>query len=383
MSLSSKSPPLAVFFGDAHLDAGAWANRPQIKGDSIAAFQYICNVAIKYQIPYVFGAGDLIDVKKPAPEIVQFVRAQLDKLQEANIQFKFIQGQHEYAADLPWFCAIHDWPDWINGKTVTIRSDYRPEREYYVHGMDWHTADAVGSAMDQIPEDCHILLAHQVWEEFMGDKCGCECSFAQVPYVDTVFTGDFHQNKRVKYRNAQGESMVVISPGSTNMRKIDEPVDKYFYILHEDYTWTRVLIPTRRKIEISIRTEEELETFEERFEAALAETLEFITKNLKAPSRPLVRIIYNDELEQVYTRIKSATDGKNLELFLKPLPASVPEEILIDRQNFNQAASQGLVGMLAVLVPTDSSSYKILSRLIDSVDPKLELQLMKKERGLI
>jgi hypothetical protein len=199
-----------------------------------------------------------------------------------------------------------------------------------------------------------------------------------------VFTGDYHVNKQIRLRNASGETMSVYSPGSTNMRKIDEPYDKFFHVLHMDGTWTRVRIPTRRKIELFIRDAADLEDFPDDLEIALKEASLAADKMHLSGSlrRPFCRIVYNDELENVYQIIKDTVPVPHVELFLKPIPGSEPEEILVDRQTFDQAASGGLIGMLSTVVKPDTTVHQMFARLLGSTDPKLELQQMKKERGL-
>lgn len=345
----------------------------------MAAFRYAVQYACHKHVPYIFGAGDLIDIKKPPPEVVQFVRAQLDKLEKNSIEFFFIQGQHEYSPDLPWFCAIHDWPQWLNQRYVTIADNCN------VYGLDWRPADAIPDAFENIPHDTDILLSHQVWEEFMGEKCGCECSFATVPHAHTVFTGDYHVNRHIKVKRLGEDDLEVISPGSTNMRKIDETQDKYFYVLLSDMTWKRIRIPTRRKFELSIHSETSLKHFPENYKAQLADVREYAKTFHLDPklTRPLFRVIYHDDIADAYKTIKDTVDPKDVELFLKPVPANAPEAIKVDRQAFDQASSRGLVAMLGTVVEQDSASYKILSRLLTCPDTKLELQRMKKERGLV
>lgn len=367
---------LAVFFADAHLDRGAWLNRPDLFGDSMHAFSYICNFAIKHRIP-LFGAGDLIDVKKPSPEVVEFVRSRLAKLENAGCNFYFTQGQHEYSADLPWFCAIHAWPTWLNHKFVSIGSAN-------VYGLDWRPADSVKTALSNIPEGVDILLCHQVWEDFMGQVTGCECAFSDVPVVDTIFTGDFHQNKLVKTIGKDGQRMLVISPGSTNLRKINEPVDKYFYVLKQDYTWGKVQIPTRRRFDIEVLNEAALAVFDETFEAAYQAAL-IDNQKLKLPahlSKPLCRIDYLDSLTGAYDKIKTTTTDR-VELFLKQIPPPTLEPQLVDRDTFSASSSNGLMGMVGAVVDKEHRVYKLLSRLLSpNVDLKAELLAIKKERGL-
>jgi hypothetical protein len=378
VSLKRNERPLALFFADAHLDTGAWTNRPRLHGDSLNAFAYICNYAVENQIPHMFGAGDLIDIKKPPPEIVQFARTQLSKLEEADCRFYFIQGQHEYSPDMPWFSAIHNWPQWLNHRTVNIG-------DYFVYGMDWRPGDKLAYALTTIPAQIDIMLMHQVWEEFMGSTRGCEGSFSQIPTAHTIFTGDFHVNKELdSLRGADGQELFVISPGSTNLRSISEDTDKYFYTLGTDGVWTRHQIPTRRKFEVTIQAAKDISGFESRFPVLLQKAKDE-TDNLDLPedlARPLCRVIYVDDVPDVYQTIRKLA-GDDVELFLKPIPAAMPDAVSVERKAFDEKSAAGLLGMLEAVMPKTDKRFPILSRLLaPNADMKVELQRMKKERGL-
>lgn len=374
----SNTKVLAAFFADSHLDTGAWANRPELSGDSIAAFRYICEYCVNNSIPVLVGAGDLIDVKKPPPEVVQVVRDCVSQLEASFVEFFFIQGQHEYAPDLPWFQAIHTWPQWLNKRYIDLGGKK-------VYGLDWHNVDKIESAIESIPPDTCILVMHQVWEELMGDVRGCEASFSQIPYATHVFTGDFHTTKELQLVGLGGQSMQVISPGSTNMRKIDEPENKYFYLLHEDFSWSRVRIPTRRKLDITVGTEKDLLLFKKTYDKALLEVQANVAK-LQLPvdiAKPLVRVRYLDSLPDAYDKIRE-TVGSTAELFLRPVTSKDATEVVsVDKGAFDAATGGGLVDMIEATVGKDDVRYTILKRLIkNSSDMGLELQRLKKEYGL-
>lgn len=378
MRSRSQSRPVALFFADAHLDTNAWANRPTLVGDSIHAFKYICNYAVRKDISTIVGAGDLIDVKKPPPEVVQVVRSCMSLLYEKNVEFFFIQGQHEFSADTPWFCAIHEWPTSLNGRSTTIGGKS-------VFGLDWRTADKIAAAFASIPKDTDILVAHQVWLEFMGEKCGCEASFTQVPIVNTIFTGDFHVNKELDLIGADGQPIKIISPGSTNIRKIDECTDKYFYLLLADGTWQRKPIPGRRKFELTIASEKDLQAFPAAYVEALEQAKTQAT-NMALPrelAKHMCRIKYISELEDAYKTIK-ATVKSDVELFLKPVSSKQTPVESVNKQTFTQSTAMGLLGMLETVLTKEDVRYVILSRLLSApTNMKLELQRLKKERGLV
>jgi hypothetical protein len=253
-----------------------------------------------------------------------------------------------------------------------------------VYGIDWNSADKVQDALNSIPEGTDILVAHQVWEELMGDVRGCEASFANVPTVNTVFTGDFHQNKVFTIVGRDGQTLQAISPGSTNFRKINEPVDKFFYVLKSDYTWAKVRIPTRRRMDLRILTDKDFVNFEKTFNTAYEECLienqKYKVQN--ALATPLCRVEYHDNIPGAYDKIKQCAQNK-VELFLKQIPPAAPEAVAVDRSAFKLASGNGLLGMVGTVLSQDDRVYKVLSRLlVPNADLKTELLLMKKERGL-
>jgi hypothetical protein len=79
----------------------------------------------------------------------------------------------------------------------------------------------------------------------MGDVGKPQGCFADVPdNVSFIFTGDYHEAICQRYAGK-----VVVSPGSTHLRSISEPVDKSFWIFDtekKDQMFKSVEISTRR-----------------------------------------------------------------------------------------------------------------------------------------
>lgn len=104
-----------------------------------------------------------------------------------------------------------------------------------------------------------MLVCHQVWQDLMGDIGNPQGCFADVPAnISTIITGDKHEAICQGYAGK-----VVLSPGSTHLRSISEPVDKSFYICDFNSQWfsRAVSIPTRRAYSITAdSTPEELDS---------------------------------------------------------------------------------------------------------------------------
>lgn len=378
-SFDSDIEPVALFMADAHLDVNTWANRPDLYGDSMWSFAYICRTAIGLQIP-VFGAGDLIDVRKPPSAVIDFVRDEMDCLQANDCRFYYTQGQHELA-DPPWLSASHSWPTHIHQQTHFFDN-------FAVHGLDWTPPDRVKEEFAALPKvkakDKAILMCHQVWEEFMGDVVACEASFTHVPYFRRVFTGDYHNCSRGWVFNASGKKLWYYSPGSTNMRAINENSVKYVYLLDSKGKLHNVRIPTRPVIAETIRDTDELETFRGQFSERLEDVKRWAERwHLpECVSKPLVYITFHEDVPDCWSQITDLV-GTRGHLFSKQLVRD--NEVVIEESDENdKALDRGLTSCLHLVIEKDDPRYGMLLRMLadDVTDPKLVLQAIRKERGL-
>ena len=378
--------PVALFFADSHLDVSAWAARPTLSGDSMFSFEFIVTQAINLGVKVVVGAGDLIDVKRPSPVVAKFIRVQMDRLKAAGIEFWFTQGQHEYAIP-PWNAAIHDAPVWIHQQSKSIDM-LGQHRSINVYGIDWTPADKLEEALELVPENTDVLVMHQVWDEFMGEVRGCEGSWSQVPFATTLFTGDYHATHHLRSENgrahvgAHGQPLTVISPGSTNMRKVDEPEDKHFFLLFSDNAWEKRKILTRPVLRVSAFDDDALDQICDNILHKISRSVD-VAKGRGLPEqlvKPILHFAYADDLESPYSRVRDIV-SEQAHLFHKAVKQSAEDsEILLSREQRNLAASKGLTGYLELLVAREDPDFRALLPLLDSDDPKTEIEAMRNER---
>jgi len=380
MTERSKPEPVALFFADSHLDQAAWSSRPTLRGDSQFSFQYIVDKAIELGVDHIVGAGDLIDVKKPDTATARFLRRQISRLQSAQIDFYFTQGQHEYSLP-PWLKALHNWPTWSHQKWFSIRDDA------VVYCIDWTPADMLQDELAKVPEHTDILVMHQVWDEFMGEIRGCEGSWSHVPYASVLFTGDYHDthylegDKGRAFVGANGQPLTVISPGSTNLRKVDEPEAKHFFLLFSDWSWRKCKIPTRHVLRPVLSDDDDLEDFLSNSEKLISKHCELAEQEGLPPGLfdPIVHVTYPEDLDNAFKRLRRTLAGQGAHFFHKAIPIETPE-IVVSRQRRQEVVERGLTGCLELLVPKDDYDYAPLYRLLSSSDPRVVLKEMRDER---
>lgn len=366
--------PVAVIFSDTHLDTNAWSNRPKIWGDSMLAWQYVRKHAQKLGVP-IIGAGDLIDVNKPPSAVVNFVRTEMEILEQSNIQFYYTQGQHELATPA-WLMSAHSWPTHIHEALIEL------PKIIEVYGIDWTPADKLQEAIDKIPPDTDVLIMHQVWEEFMGHMISCEGSLTQLPEVDVVITGDFHSTEAIEVTNTDGKTIKVYSPGASNIRSINEPPEKNFLVMYDDLSVEILPIEhTRKVLEFNLADPPDLTRLSKTWEDIKEDHLVTCKDLPEELIKPLIWVKYAEDIPDVVTTIQELM-GEFGHIFMKRIPEVDAEELVIKDAERQQILERGLSGGLDLLVEKDSEHYLTLVRLLNSEDPKVDLQQLKQERGL-
>ena len=198
-------------------------------------------------------------------------------------------------------------------------------------------------------------------------------SFSQIPYACTMLTGDYHVRGEYNGHAADGGPVRAFSPGSTCMQALNEEPVKGFGVLHQNLEVTWVDIQTRGKFETTIRTEEELQ----RTIDNLGELLRLVTLPDHPDIRkPIWRVRFNDEIPEAFDRIKSAA-GDEFHLFLEPQRTTITE--VVDETETPEGAFDSLITAVGQLCEPGSDLYNGTRRLLESEDPKAELERMFEE----
>ena len=343
--------PVALFFADSHLDHHNWSNRPTLCGDSVHSFSFLADKACELEVPMI-GAGDLIDVRRPEPYVIGKLRDSLDNLQSCGIPFYYIQGQHELDRDNPWLQAVHPHTTHINKSTIELRG-------VKIYGLDWTAVDNLSAEIKAIPSDTDVFVCHQVWHEFMGDM---------------AYEG-----------HLADAAAFVISPGSTNMRKITEPAKKYYYVLYDNMFWESYLIPTRYVLRYEVYTALDLENVAADIEVQLSTVVRKHNEDNNLPPnlcKPIVHVKYSDDVVDTWSCLNSVCDGV-AHIFYKVITAQVEEAMSEAQREVQALVSAGPTECLKVLLDEESELYKFGLALLQSENPADLLLDVREARGLL
>lgn len=223
----------AIISGDVHLlkKPGLWAGRSEIAGDDEFGLIQVVDLAIEHDAD-LFLLGDTLDSVTNLPRPVTIAKNELSRAVKHGLGVYFIQGQHELIVSSAF--ESKPWLSLVDGTT-------------YLHNCDVNFLGLRGFALDyfpqpfaalnlsKVPNGTEVLFLHGTLEEIM--PLGAHFSEKLFPPdIKYVFAGDYHKHMLHKLSNG-GE---YYSVGSTFIGSVDEPVNKFVYLVEKHKTGIKV-----------------------------------------------------------------------------------------------------------------------------------------------
>lgn len=364
--MATKYPFLVV--SDAHLTVG-----PKQR-DAEYALDQVAEIAIANKVKAVIASGDTIDKQRNRSAPIAYIYRFIEKLRKAKIDFYFVEGQHD-ADDPPWYSgaehakSLHKQAIDIEGLTV--------------YGLNCLPKGRLQEELDDIPETVDVLIAHQVWANWMGDIAAPQGEFADIPQVKYVITGDYHKYVLEKnVRGKDGQKMVVCSPGATYQKAINEPSEHFCVLFDTKGAIVPVKLDSRVFIDWSkMITEEDLEDFVKGFEAELTKA-RATADELKLPEelrRPMVRTTYAARLQDALRRIEKTINGRAW-LFAKEIPAEAKSQKIARKAGKAETVTPLSVLSDEVDPKEEPEVHDLVARLLDASDVDQTLATWRQEQ---
>jgi hypothetical protein len=371
--------PLFVFCADLHLEDGAWSTRPSIYGDSYYSFNQIVDYCIEHKLPLILG-GDVLERKQNQARPIAKLCEGLSRMQYAQLNVYYIQGNHEYDRNAPWL-SIHPWPIHMHD-TGAMFGDLS------VWGLDWLPKGEIQEAFKTlVPEDTDILITHQVWKDFMGNIGRTECELTDVHHVQIVLSGDFHVTKVVESVNAHGKPIKMLSPGSTAMQDMGEDQQKSFFVICE-HDGQIVFAPKRLKTRGAANyVVKDIDALDQLCAGGFAKDIAKLVETAQAGGyhpdvhKPLIKVKFDKRLPDAFMRVTTAI-GDSAHLFCEALN----ERTSSRNEHTRDGVKNDLLTALADLLDGNVDAYNLAASLLRAEDPGKECEsqfhtFVKEERA--
>ena len=360
--------PLFAFTADWHQAPGAWSNRPEIQDDSYFAVDYLVSYCLAERLPLIDG-GDTFDKTTPdSGSVVRFCR-QLDRLQAAGIPYYFVQGNHDYRPE-PW-ASVHGWPQHLHNRPLDLGG-------FVITGLDSQPAHELPRALELLPANTQVLVAHQRWREYGGGEAA-EGSIGLIPHATYLLTGDYHECRMNTWPGKTGQRICCLSPGAICLQATNEPAEHYFWVAgleNGQLCFTARQIPSRPKYTFRFDQALDFENFLTHPAGWLADSQDpSLWPQLR---KPLVVVYYRDDIEEAYPRLKQLIGGQ-AHLFTYPI--HIEENVVVDVEALQlpDDPAAALVSVVEQLAPLPEVAVTG-RRLLAAQNLAVELDTMLQER---
>jgi DNA repair exonuclease SbcCD nuclease subunit len=207
-----------IHTGDTHLGYQQY-HRHERREDFLAAFRRVAEDAVTEGVDAVVHAGDLFHDRRPTLPDIMGALSVLRTLEDANIPFLAIVGNHEAKRDAQWL-------DLFESLGLATRLGAEPVRvgNTAFYGLDFvPRSNRADLAYDFEPRDAEhaALVTHGLFEPFPhGDWDAREVLAESNVVFDAVLLGDDH-TPRIKQVEEPVEAWLTY-PGSTERASADE-----------------------------------------------------------------------------------------------------------------------------------------------------------------
>lgn len=353
---------IGYFAADTHLDVSRSARHPSMTGDSRYAFAQIVTRCVEERVPLWLG-GDIFDSVRPDPDTVRFFLEQLNRMHGVRCRVWFVQGDHDRHAVCPW-PSLSPAAEHLHHRLIEVG----PLRFW---GQDFVPRSQAEEAFGQIPETADVLLTHISLSDLR--RIGTtHADLAMIPHVKWVLVGDYHVCTVERAVGASGQELLALSPGSTNSRAVNEPLEKYVLrlsIASNGLVWEKVALRSRPQQNFVIQTPEDLETV-----VSIAPTQATILRAQAAQPlgdlpplpeelrKPVAWVKFAEDLPDAYPRLAQAF----ADWFFFPDPQRQEAMTVVDMAAVPAGAWEGLREALGALRPSRDSVYADACRLLDA-----------------
>jgi len=277
---------------DIHLGTRQYGLKERYE-DFLSAFINVGRSIAEQKVDAVIIGGDLFDSPRPDARSVFVAQTVVAEIKSHGIKVFGIDGNHDLSDE--WWLRVIG-VECLVPQEATVVGDVEVCGISYKSGRDL-VAEIANMADAGMKAD--VLVAHFALAEMNGGGSADTGVRELSPLLDkmgvkAVLMGHVHIPDCRKWNG-----VLYVNPGSTEMKSVNEPQEKYFYVLDTD-TWTAEPMPikTRRMEAVEITDEQALMEFQGVLQKEAADVLDG-----KVVDRPFYHIMADDAIDDAFKRL--------------------------------------------------------------------------------
>lgn len=356
---------------DVHLGTRQYGLRERYD-DFLVAFDRFGQRVIDRKADAVVIGGDLFDSPRPDAKAVLQAQYVVSKLSSMGIPVFGIDGNHDLSDS--------GWPQVVGAHALFdgIPASHARLNGVKMVGVNYKNGRDLIAAIRQMIDDrvtADILVAHFALAEMNGggsadtgvqelspllDKLGVKC----------VLMGHVHIPDARKWNG-----VLYVNPGSTEMKSINEPKEKFFFLVDTD-TWEAepVTLETREMRTVEIGNETELAAFQQ----ALTDEAERVANGV-LERRPFYQILADDAIDDAFRRLsKSVHDTGAIARIVMRSSRTRDLAPVVDRKESINTLERAIEARF----PKNSDEATLIKSFLASPDPSsIRLQVERYMKG--
>ena len=276
---------------DVHLGTRQYGLKERYE-DFLQAFRKFGHSLRGWRLDCVVIGGDLFDSPRPDARSVLTAREVIRDITTGGFPVYGIDGNHDMS-DGGWLRVIGVEP--LEGQVVNVGG-------VSICGINYRSGrDLIATLQEMVDQGikADILVAHFALAEMNGGGSADTGVRELSPLLDkmgvkAVLMGHVHIPDCRKWNG-----VLYVNPGSTEMKSVNEPQEKYYYILDTN-KWEAEPVPikTRRMEAVEIADEQALLEFQGVLQKEAADVLDG-----KVVDRPFYHIMADDAIDDAFKRL--------------------------------------------------------------------------------
>ena len=347
-----------ALISDVHLGTRQYGLKERYE-DFLSSFEsFGKDIARRNDVDAVVIGGDLFDSPRPDAHSVLVAQNVVREINDSGKNVFGIDGNHDLSGG-DWMCVID----------AQAMSDMvpMPFRGVKMVGVNYRSGRDFIDAMQQMVDSgvkADILIAHFALAEMNGGGSSDTGVQELSPILDRmgvkcVMMGHVHIPDCRKWNG-----VLYVNPGSTELKAVNEPKEKYYFVVDTD-KWEAEPVPleTRKVDEIEIKNEEDLVAFQIELENDARDRSEIIN----CPRKPFYQVVMDDTIDDAFKRLSKTVHETSA--LARIVMRSNSARDLAPSVDTRKESLNTLESAIEARFPKDSDEARLILSMLRSPDP--------------